>query len=325
MTDDALRMLESAGRILWSDCKNENELIQVVREAKAKVIISEYFRISSQIVNASTALRGVVVWGIGYDHVDVGAASSRGIYVANTRGSNSESVAEHVWAFVISLSRRLPWANTFVHEDRWATKEETGLPVELESHDLYGKTIGIVGLGSIGSIVARIAQGFNMKVLAYDPYLKAEVAEKKGAELVSLDRLLQDADYVTLHTVLTDKTKGMIGKKELEQMKPTACLINASRGAVVCEKDLIEALRERKIAGAGLDVFQDEPIDSRNPLLGLPNVIVSPHCAGNSEEAMHTTSLMVSEETVEILRDEVPKNLVNKFQLEKNGYLSGRR
>ena len=321
MTANALTILESAGRILWLNCQTEDELAQEVRKENAKVIISEYFKISSKIVNASRALKGIVVWGIGYDHVDVEAASSRGIFVANTRGSNSESVAEHVFAFILNLSRKLNWADTFVREGRWVTKEETGLPSEIGSHDLYGKTLGIVGLGAIGSVVARIAQGLNMKVLAYDPYVNVEVAKKSETELVALDRLLRDSDYVSLHTVLTEETRGMIGGKELEQMKPTAYLINASRGAIVDEKALVEALKLGKIAGAALDVFQDEPIDPRNPLLALPNVVVSPHCAGNSAEAMDATSLMVSEEAVEILQDKVPKNIVNKLQLARNRYL----
>jgi len=261
-------------------------------------------------MDASQALKGVVVWGIGYDHIDMNAASDRGIYVANTRGSNAESVAEQTFAFILSLSRRLLQANHFVRGGMWITREESGLPNGLIGNDLFRKTIGIIGLGAIGSRVFRIARGFSMHTLACDPYMSIERAKEIGAELVDLEMLLRTADFVTLHTVLTEKTKGMISSKQLDLMKPTAFLINTSRGPVVDEEALIKALEEGKIAGAGLDVFNKEPIDPNNPLLKFDNVVVTPHYAGNSMEALNATAMMVSEETVRILCDQVPKNIV---------------
>jgi D-3-phosphoglycerate dehydrogenase len=321
MTDEAMRLFENRAKVIWADCKSEDELVETVLSSNPKVIISEYFKITGRVMDASQALRGIVVWGVGYDHVDVKAASERGIYVANTRGSNAESVAEHAFALMLSLSRKLLPTDAFVRKGGWMTREEAGLPHELMAQDLYGKTLGIVGFGAIGSRVARIAHGFNMRVLTYDPYVSAEATREAKVESVDLEKLLKESDFVTLHTALTEETKGMISTKELDLMKPTAYLINASRGPVIDEEALIEALKEKKIAGAGLDVFIKEPIDPGNPLLKFDNVIVTPHCAGNSEEALKATSLMVSQETLRILGDEIPKNLVNRAQLFERGYL----
>jgi len=321
MTGEAIRALESTGKVAWADCKSEDELVEKVCNTNAKVVMSEYFKITGRVMDASHVLKGIVVWGVGYDHVDVEAASERGIYVANTRGSNAESVAEHVFALMLDLSRKLLRTEAFVRKGGWVSREEAGLPHELTAQDLYEKTLGIVGLGAIGSCVARIAHGFNMRVLAYDPFVGVEAAKEKRVELIGLEKLLMESDFVTLHVVLTEETKGMIGARELNLMKPTAYLINASRGPIVDEEALIRALREKKIAGAGLDVFTKEPIDLKNSLLKLDNVVVTPHCAGNSEEALRATSMMVSQEAVRILRGEVPRNLVNRSQLIERGYL----
>jgi len=321
MIEDAVNSLKSVGEVIWADCESEDELVEKVRNADAEVIISEYFKITSRVMDASPVLKGIVVWGVGYDHVDVDAASERGIYVANTCGSNAESVAEHAFALILGLSRRLLQADAFIRGGGWLSREEAGLPHQLIEKDLYEKTLGVVGLGAIGSRVARIARGFNMRVLAHDPYVTVEASKERGAELVDLEKLLTESDFVTLHLVSTVKTRGMISTRELSLMKPTAYLINTSRGLVVDEDALVNALREEKIKGAGLDVFINEPIDLENPLLKLDNVIVTPHCAGSSEEALRKTSLMVGEEALRILRDQVPKNLVNKSQLLNRGYL----
>ncbi len=322
MTKEAIEAMEDLGEVIWADCKSEDELVEKVRDASAKVIISEYFKITGRVMDASPNLKGVVVWGVGFDHIDINAASERGIYVANTRGSNAESVAEHVFALMLCLSRKLFPTFNFVRAGEWTTREESGLPVGLVAQDLYEKNLGIVGLGAIGSRVARIAQGFNMHILAYDPYISAEVAKERGAKLVDFEKLLKESDFVTLHVVLTEETKGMISTRELNMMRPTAYLINASRGPVVDEEALVRALRDEKIAGAGLDVFTREPIDASNTLLKFDNVIVTPHCAGNSKEALEATSLLVSKETGRILRNQVPHNLVNRRQLVERGYLS---
>lgn len=322
ITEHAMKLLESEGKVIWADSESEDEFIKKVRDANAKVIISEYVKITDRVLDASPALKGVVVWGVGYDHIDVEAASERGIYVANTRGSNMESVAEHVFALMVSLSRQLLQGDAFIRRGGWVAREEAKMPRELIGHDLYERTLGIIGLGAIGSRVSTLAHCWDMRVIASDPQVSIETAKRLEVELVDLEKLLRESDFVTLHVILTEETKGMISTKELNLMKPTAYLINTSRGPVIDEEALIQALRKKKIAGAGLDVFSKEPIDLGNPLLKFDNVVLTPHCAGCSEDALKATSLMCSQEAVRILQGETPKNLVNRMQLLKRGYLS---
>jgi D-3-phosphoglycerate dehydrogenase len=209
----------------------------------------------------------------------------------------------------------------FIRAGNWTTREEAELPGNLVALDLYQKTIGIIGMGAIGSRVARIAHGFNMKVLTYDPYISPDTAIEHQVEIRSLETLLKESDFVSIHTPSSSETWGMISTPELNLMKPSAYLLNASRGDVVDEMALIQALREKKLAGAGLDVFKKEPIDVDNPLLSFDNVILSPHCAGNSQEALDITSMIVAEETIRILHGKVPKNLVNRTQLSNHEVL----
>jgi D-3-phosphoglycerate dehydrogenase len=321
MTAEAIDGLQRVGKVMWIHCDSEDELVEKVHRANPKIIVSEYFKITARVMDSSSALKGIMVWGVGYDHIDVDAASARGIYVANTRGSNADSVAEHTVALVLALSRRLPQAYAFVRNGGWTKREEEGLPPELTAHNLSSKSLGIVGLGAVGCRVARIAHGIGMSVLAYDPYVDAETAEERGAELVDLERLLTESDFITLHVTLTDETRRMIGTKELDMMKPTAYLINTSRGAAIDETALVRTLREKKIAGAGLDVFESEPLTAENALLKLDNVILTPHSAGNSKEALEATSRVIGEEVTRMLCGQAPKNLVNRLTLTKRGYL----
>lgn len=322
MTDTTMKALERMGQIIWSNCKNEEAFIQMVHETNPEVIISDHFMISDRVMDASSHLKGIISWGVGYNQIDVEAASQRGIYVANMHGANAEAVAEHVFALILCFSRKILQIENYVRTGKWSAKEEYGLPSNLLAQDIYEKTLGIIGLGAIGAHVARIAHGFNMHVLAYDAYISANIAKDKGAELCELEKLLKESDFITIHVPITSETKGMISTRELNIIKPTTYLINTSRGAVVDEEALISALKEKKIAGAGLDVFTKEPIDFENPLLTFDNVILTSHTAYFSKEANEATSKMGVEEAVRILKGQVPKNLVNRSQLVKKGYLS---
>ena len=315
MTRGATRSIRAHGRVVEVDGRLERRLEEAVRRVDPAVIVSEYAKITPRIVAAGANLKGIVVWGVGFDHVDVGSASAKGVYVVNTSGSNAESVAEHAFALIFSLSRHLPQFDGLVRSGLWTTREETGLPAKLLPQDLAGKTLGVVGLGSVGRRVAGMGKGFGMNVIAHDPYVGADSAKRLGVKLTNLPNLLKQSDIVTLHLALSKDTKGMIGPKQLSLMRRTALLVNTSRGAVVDEDALIKAIRSKKIAGAGLDVFEREPIAAENPLLSLDNVVLTPHCAGMSREAMDATSLAVSREAVRILRGELPVSLVNKVQL----------
>ncbi len=315
MTNDATSKIKRKARMIWSTAKNEDELLKELHHLQPSVLISEYLPINGQVMDASPNLKGIVVSGAGFDHIDVQAASERGIYVANTRGSNAESVAEHVFALILLLSRKNMVLDSFVRAGKWIAREESLLPAELMARDIRGKVIGLIGLGAIGRVVARIAQCFGMRVLAYDPNVSSRAALRIGAEPATLRRLLAESNFVSLHVPLNKQTKRMIGTNEMQLMKQSAYLINTSRGAVVDEQALIKALESKRISGAALDVFEKEPIDKNNRLLSLSNVIVSPHMAGGSKEALDATALMVSEETIRILENKPPRNLVNKAQL----------
>ncbi|MCJ7610593.1 hydroxyacid dehydrogenase [Candidatus Bathyarchaeota archaeon] len=319
LSGDASRRLNEAGEVVWSKTDTEEMLVRDAEDAT--VIIAEYARITSRIIDAASKLKAVAVWGVGYDHVDVEAASNRGVYVTNCRGANAESVAEHVFALILALSRKVIQMDGLVRGARWSVQQETGLGETLIPEDLQGKTIGVIGFGEIGSRVSRIAHGFDMRVLVNDPYVSPERVRDHGAEQVDFESLLRNADIVTIHTVLTPETRGLISRRQLAAMKPSAILINASRGAIVDQNDLAEALKEKTIASAGLDVFDREPIDPYDALLELENVVLSPHIAGGSMQALNATSMNVAMEVSLVLRGKVPRNLVNRDQLQKRGFI----
>lgn len=321
MTEAAMKALGRVSKIIWLESQDEDRLVAEVRISKPKVIVSEYCKITSRVMDSSPELRGIMVWGVGHDHVDLNAASERGICAANTRGSNAESVAEHAIALMLVLSRKVCQSDAFVRGGGWTNREETGLPTELVTLDLSSKTLGIIGLGTIGGRVAQVAHALGMSVLAYDRFLTNEQATERGAELVELETLLEKSDFVTIHVTLTSETRRMISARELEMMKPTAYLINTSRGAVIDEEALIDALKTR-IAGAGLDVFDQEPLGLENPLMKLNNVILTPHCAGSSREALEATSWTVYEEAKRMLEGQTPKNILNRAELVKRGFIS---
>jgi D-3-phosphoglycerate dehydrogenase len=319
MSKAALKLLKEVGSLSWSKMGKEESLF--IEASNAVVIASEYVRITPQIMDAASRLKAISVWGVGFDHVDVKAASDRGIFVTNCRGANSESVAEHTVSMILAVSRKTLALDKFVRSGQWKTQQETGLESKFIPRDLFKKTIGIIGFGEVGSRVARIAKGFDMRILAYDPYADPNRLEEYGAESVPLENLLKMSDFVTIHTVLSSKTRGMIGEEQIGLMKATAIIVNASRGAVVDQKALIDALEEKSIGGAGLDVFAKEPIDKDNILFRFNNVILSPHVAGGSQEALDATSLVLAEEIVRVIRNQIPHNLVNRIQLEKKGFL----
>jgi D-3-phosphoglycerate dehydrogenase len=244
------------------------------------------------------------------DNIDIQAATEMGIYVANVPDYCIGTVAEHTFALLFALTRKVILADRIVKNANW--KIWTQQPTELMGTDLEGKVLGLIGMGNIGSAVAIRAKAFGMKVIAYDPYLEKDRAKLLDVELVDLDTLLKNSDFVSIHAPLTPETRGMIGEQELKKMKRTAYLINTSRGPIVKESALYEALKNRWIAGAALDVYEKEPPDRDNPLFKLDNVVLTPHIAWYTEEALKRLKRSVAEEAIRILNGMPPKNLVNK-------------
>lgn len=244
--------------------------------------------------------------GAGYDMVDVCACTAAGVIVCNQSGFNKEAVAEHALGFMLSLSKKIGLA------DKVLRREGVRDRFLFTGNDIRGKTVGVVGIGQIGTRTAELCRVlFGMTVLAYDPYLTAEQIAARGAAKVELHELLRRSDFVTLHCPRTAETMGMFGRAQFALMKPTAFFITTARGGIHKEDDLAEALRDRKIAGAGLDVFLEEPPRPDHPLLAFDTVIASPHTAGVTEEALHDTAVATAEQWIAIFSGAVPPRLVN--------------
>ena len=265
-------------------------------------------KIDARIIEAGERLKVISNYAVGYDNIDVEAATKRGIYVTNTPGVLTETTADLTWAILMAIARRVVEADKYVRAGRWV---HAWGPKMMLGSDVHGKTLGIVGLGRIGSAVARRAKGFNMRVIYYDVFRREELERELGLEYKPLEELLKEADYVTLHVPLTKETYHLIGERELGLMKTTAYLINTSRGAVIDQKALYKALKERRIAGAALDVFEKEPIDPDDPLLELDNVVLTPHIGSASVETRKKMAMIAAENLVSVLKGVEPPNLVN--------------
>jgi D-3-phosphoglycerate dehydrogenase / 2-oxoglutarate reductase len=261
----------------------------------------------ARLIAKAPNLLAVCSLGAGYDVIDVDACTKAGILVCNQSGANKEAVAEHAVGLMLALSKKI------METDRALRQANNIDRFRYIGTELLGKTIGIIGLGNIGSRVAEICKtAFRMTVLAYDPYLSKEKVALHNAEKVELSEILQRADYVTMHCPRTEETFGMIGYDELCLMKPTAFFINTSRGGTYKESDLARALTERRVAGAGIDVFLEEPPAADHPLMVFDNVILTPHNAGSTRESHANVAIYASEQWIDIFDGKVPPRLINK-------------
>jgi glyoxylate reductase len=266
-------------------------------------------KIDAEVLDAAPELKIVAQMAVGFDNIDVRVATKRGMYVTNTPEVLTETTADFAWALLMAVARRVVEADRYVRTEKWKVGWH---PSMLLGRDIHGATIGIVGAGRIGSAVARRAKGFNMKILYYDVVFRPELEKELGAKSVDLDMLLRESDFVSVHVPLMKETYHLINEASLKLMKKTAYLINNSRGPVVDEKALYEALKEGRIAGASLDVFEQEPTPMDNPLLKLDNVVVAPHISSSSHETRSRMAEMVAENLIAFFEGRIPPNLVNR-------------
>ncbi|HEY9663290.1 MAG TPA: phosphoglycerate dehydrogenase, partial [Allocoleopsis sp.] len=280
-----------------------DELIQVIPDYDALMIRSGT-RVTQAVIEAGTQLRIIGRAGVGVDNVDVPAATRRGILVVNSPEGNTVAAAEHAVAMMLSLSRYIPDANQSVKGGKWDRKSFTGVEV-------YKKTLGIVGLGKIGSHVAGIARAMGMHLLAFDPYLSNERAEQLGCQLVDLEHLLRESDYITLHMPKTPETYHLINAAAFDKMKPTARLVNCARGGIIDEAALAEALKQGKIAGAALDVFEEEPLGESSLRSLGKEMILTPHLGASTEEAQVNVAIDVAEQIRDVLLGLPARSAVN--------------
>lgn len=307
-----IRMIDEAGgQLRMVEVTDRETALAAIRDAEV-VINAGGLQFSADVFDHLRRCRAVIQNSVGYDRIDVKAATARGIMVANLPDYCIEEVSDHAVALLLASARRLFQMQRVVRDDLWgkpgARSQELIGPVERLSE----RTLGVVGFGNIGKLVAKKTRGIFARILAADPYVAPEVAVAHGAELVPLDTLLAESDYVTLHVLLTDQTRHLINAERLARMKPAAYLVNTCRGPIVDEAALVAALRDHQLAGAGLDVFEVEPIRADHPLANLDNVIVTPHQAVYSRTAMEQWRYQPIADAVRVLQNRYPRGLVNR-------------
>ncbi|MFC1903626.1 phosphoglycerate dehydrogenase [Chloroflexota bacterium] len=277
------------------------ELIAAIGDYEALVVRSQT-KVTSDVINAAGKLLVVARAGVGVDNIDVDAATRRGILVVNSPEGNIVSTAEHTIAMLLALARRIPQASSLLQSGVWNR--------QLKGAEIRNKTLGVIGLGRVGTEVAQLAKGLRMNVMAYDPMISEARAERFGVELVEMEKLLKESDFITVHVPLSSSTRGLIGYDELKLLKPTAMLVNCARGGIVDEQALYDALNQDLLAGVAVDVFTKEPAQD-NILLKSDKVIATPHLAASTIEAEMSASRDVAEQVVAVLKGQPPKSPVN--------------
>jgi len=293
LSEEGLKILTEAKEFqvdIKTDLKPE-DLKAIIKDYDA-LLVRSATKVTKDILACADRLKVIGRAGVGLDNVDLAAATQKGVIVMNTPAGNTISTAEHAMSMILALSRNIPQASSSTKKGEWKRSKFMGV-------ELYGKTLGIVGFGRIGREVAKRAFSFEMKVLAYDPFLSKQVAEELGVEVVELKGLFEQSDYITVHTPLTEETKHLISTQQIGLMKKGVRIINCARGGIVDETALVNAIKEGKVAGAALDVFEKEPITADSELLKLDNVIVTPHLGASTEEAQVNVAI----EVAEIVRD----------------------
>ena len=278
------------------------DLLKIIGEYDG-LIVRSGTKVTAEVVNAGKKLRVIGRAGVGVDNVDVDAATRHGVLVMNTPSANIISAAEHTMAMMLTLARNIPWADASVKAGKWERSKFTGV-------ELLGKTLGIVGIGRVGGEVAKRAKSFQMKLVGYDPFISQEMAVKLGVRILPLEKVMEEADFVTIHAPLTPTTHHLIGKDQLEMLKPSALIINCARGGIIDEDALYEALKSGRIAGAALDVFETEP-PKGSKLMTLENLVATPHLGASTKEAQEKVSIEMAEHVKMFLVDNKITNAVN--------------
>lgn len=294
---------ENGAGLIYGDCKTEAELIELTQDADA--IINAYALLTAKVINSLKQCQVIVRRGIGYDNVDIAAATAKGIPVANVPDFCINEVADHTMALLLCAARKIIPGREQVKSGQWNPRQFAPIPA------LKDCTLGLVGFGRIARTVAERARCFGLKVQTSDPFISAEFASEHGVKLTSLEELLSSSDFISIHVPLTNDTRGMFSKREFDMMKSSAVFINTSRGPIVDEKALTEALQNGKIAFAALDVMTQEPPVPDNPLLGMDNVIVTPHLAWYSERSVREAGEKAAAEILRVFNGYFPKALLN--------------
>jgi len=288
------------------DCKfdiSPAELKSIIKNYDSLIVRSNT-KVTKDIINASVKLKFIGRAGVGVDNIDLKAATKKGIVVINTPAGNTTSTAEHAMSLILALSRNIPQAYLSLKSGKWERSKFTGV-------ELYGKTLGIIGLGRIGSSVAKMAKSFNMKIVVFDPFISMDIASKLEVEMVNMKELLSCSDYISIHTPKNVKTKHLISNKEFSLMKKNVRLINCARGGIIDEKALVKALQSKKIAGCALDVYENEPPASDHELFKFDNCVVTPHLGASTSEAQVNVAVEIAQSISDALLGKGIVNAVN--------------
>ncbi|MEM0204032.1 MAG: phosphoglycerate dehydrogenase [Archaeoglobaceae archaeon] len=304
ISDEAIEFMRKEG--LEVDVRlglKREELLSIIENYEALVVRSQ-IKVDKEIIERAKNLKIIARAGVGVDNIDVETATQHGIVVVNAPGGNTVSTAEHAIALMFAVARKIPQAYLSMKEGKWDRKKFTGI-------ELRGKTVGVIGLGRVGYEVAKRCKALDMNVLAFDPYIPAERAQKIGVKLVDLKTLLRESDIITLHVPKTRETTKLIGKDEIELMKNGVIIINTARGGIIDENALIEALKNGKIRGVGIDVYEVEPPNFDSPLFKFENVVTTPHIAASTKEAQISVGNIIAEDIVAFAKGLPAKNAVN--------------
>ncbi|MGP4062854.1 C-terminal binding protein [Halobacillus sp. H74] len=299
------KVLETAdAEMISAQCRTEEDVIEAAQGVDG--IICQYAPITKNVIERLDKCKVIARYGVGFDTIDVQAATEKGIMVSNVTDYCLDEVSNHAFALLMACARKIVQLNESVKNGTWDSK------IAKPIYRLNGQKLGLVGLGNIPQTLAMKAKAFGLEVLAYDPFVSTETAENTGVKLVDLETLCKEADYLSVHPPLNKHTQGMISDDQFKWMKKSAYIINTSRGGVIDESALIRALQANEIAGAGLDVLETEPISEDNPLLEMPNVILNPHSAYYSEESELELKQKTAQNVADVLSGKVPPYLVNK-------------
>ena len=293
--------------VIYVESKNELEWIKNLRNIEVAFSKGSF---TKEMINSSNNLRMIQTVSVGFNHIDIHAALDKGVIVCNVPEVMSETVAQHTWALILALSKEIVRGDKLIRSGSWPRLMSRRM--ELMGINLWGKTLGIVGLGRIGRRVAlKGKHAFDMRIVAYDPFVDVETAQTFGVEMVDLQTLMTESDVISINCPLSKDTEGLIGEKELSRMKETARIVNTARGKIIDQKALIQLLSSKRVRGASLDVFKEEPLEPDSPLLKMDNVILTPHIASSTVPTFNETARKGCENVVRYLRGDSPKWQIN--------------
>jgi len=311
ISKDGLKVLTEKGgfQVDFLPESTQDQIKEIIPNYAAWIVRSRS-KATADIIERAEKLKVIGRAGVGLDNVDVEAATKRGIVVMNTPGGNTISTAEHTISMLLALSRLIPAADASMKAGKWDKKSFMGVEVQ-------GKTLGVIGLGRIGQAVAKRMSSFEMRVIGYDPFVTEERIRSLGIETATIDQIVREADFLTVHTPLSDETRGIINAKTIAKMKPSVRIINCARGGIVDEAALLEALQSGKVAGAALDVFEKEPLAEDSPFRKLANVVITPHIAASTTEAQEMVAIQVADQIVDFLKFGTIRNAANAPSVER--------